>query len=174
MPTLRAKIEQGTSKLGKRVFRDEVFRPSLGFVGKFWQRFKLPIHFTKKGKTLYRYKPRGGDPGSGKAFVGSYQWRKLKGYANSEGVPSLQTTRPLVYTGASEQSGKRGKVTPRAQSSGAGYVEVTIPAPALNFTPGGINLRAEVTRVADGEEREMEALLARDCEKRTDRILAKA
>lgn len=175
MPLLTAKLDSGVKQIGKQAMRT-VLRESLRVSGRYWQRYMLPGHFTRAAYNTYGYTPRSGDPGSGHAFLGSYQWKKLQGYKNSEGLASTHSTRPLVYTGRSEQSGKRGKVTPRAQSSGHGYVDISIPAPALNFKPAGskVDMRAEVTRVTPAEEKKLEEIMARDIEKRVERILARA
>lgn len=176
MALLSAKFDSGIKALGKGRFRDNAFRPSLRFVGLLYQRKYLPLKFTRAAYRRYNLSPRSGDPGSGHAFLGSYQWKKLNGFKNEEGLPSTRTTKPFVYTGRSEQSGKRGKVTARAASSGTGHVEITIPAPALNFRPEGskVNLGEEIRRVSQQEERELEEIMARDIEKRVNRILARA
>lgn len=175
MALLTAKLDSGIKQIGRQAMRTAL-REALGVVGSYWRRYYLPIHFTKAAIRRYNYAPRAGDPGSGRAFKGSYQWRKLKGYKNSEGIPSARTTRPLVYTGRSEQSAKRGTITPRAQSAERGYVDISIPAPALNFKPAGskVDMRAEVTAVTPAEEKKLEEILYRDIEKRITRILARS
>lgn len=174
MSLLTAKLDAGIKQIGRKAMRDAL-RDSLRIVGRYWQRYFLPIHFTKAAYKRYSYAPRAGDPGSGRAFRGSYQWRKLNGYKNRDGLPSARTTKPLVYTGRSMESGKRGTVVPAANSAERGYVEVTIPAPALNYQPPKFkgNMREEVKRVIPEEERKLEEIMLRDIDKRISRELAR-
>lgn len=176
MPELfKARLDIGIKQIGRKALR-VALRESLRFVGMFWRRTYLPIKFTRAAYRRYQYTPRGGDAGSGRAFLGSYQWKKLKGFKNDEGLASLKTTRPMVYTGRSERSGKRGQVIPRAQSAERGYVDITIPAPALNFKPAGsnVNMREEITRVTPEEWKKMEELMSRDIDKRITKALARS
>lgn len=175
MALFSAKLDKGIKQIGRKAMRDAL-RDSLRMVGRYWQRYFLPLHFTKAAYRRYGYTPRQGDPGSGRAFIGSYQWRKLKGFKNDEGIPSAKTTKPLVFTGRSMATGLRGNVTPRAQSAERGYVDITVPAPALNF-PGRnkkLNMREEVTAVTPAEEQKLQELMVRDIEKRITRTLARA
>lgn len=176
MPELfKAKLDFGIKQIGRKVMRTAL-RETLRFVGMFWRREFLPIKFTRAAYRRWNYTPRGGDAGSGRAFLGSYQWKKLNGFKNEEGLASLKTTRPMVYTGRSERSGKRGQVIPRAQSAERGYVDITIPAPALNFKPKGsnVNMRDEITRVTPAEEKKLEELMVRDIDKRITKALARS
>lgn len=171
----KAQLEAGIAQYGRKALRSAL-RDSLRVAGLYWRRIYLPIHFTRAAYRRYGYTPRLGDPGRGRAFKGSYQWKKLNQFKNEDGKPSKPTTRPLVYTGESEERSQRGQVIPRAQAADKGYVDITIPSPALNYQPPGFpgSMRKEVTTVIPEETAKLEAIMTRDLEKRLNRTFGRS
>lgn len=126
--------------------------------GDWWQKERLPLHFTVKGKSLYNYAPRQGEPGGkptaqfqvkrGGKFVTrrrrSYTFRKLQLYKR---LGFGKAPLPLVWSGKSRERSSTGRVT-----STSTRFRVTIPSPTLNRRP---EMRDEVTRVTDREAAKM-------------------
>lgn len=88
----------GLGAIGKREVND-IVRIAMRQLGEFWVEYMLPKHFSKAGAREYGYTPRKGEPGSGKAFKGSYTYRKLKKFDHAL---------PLVYTGEARKEIMQG------------------------------------------------------------------
>ena len=125
-----------------------------------WHRHALPKHFTRAGAKAYGYAPRAGEPGNTRrgGFKRSYTGRKLA---------KMGHTRPLVYSGMSEQLTRMRDV--RATSKSA---RVIIHAPGFNrrHPKSRADMRAEVTeqtqadidRAAGAFDRELQTQIDRD------------
>lgn len=101
---------------------------SFAAIGRYWHESFRPNHFTTAGKTIYGYRPR----------TKEYEIRKAKEYGHRL---------PLVYTGTSQALSRIQDV--RATRN---RVRVVLNTPALNFKPGGHDLRGEMTRITKREE----------------------
>lgn len=115
--------------------------------GRTWHREYRPKHFTTAGAREYGYVPRSK----------GYMLRKAKGYVAREkkGGPGILMSghqRPLVWTGISEKAAERLSLKSTSQG-----VTVHVPAPRLNWRPGGgtMNLADEMTRISEGEGRDI-------------------
>jgi hypothetical protein len=98
---------------------NNITRANLQSMGNEWLERYLGIHFTHRATRLYGYGPRKGEPGSGKAFKGSYTARKLKEFGH---------TKPLVKTGEGMRLAENSPV--KATASGRGQnasVRVHLP-----------------------------------------------
>lgn len=139
---------------------NQILKEGYRLIGIYWQKHLLPKHFTHAGAREYGYTPRKGEAGSGRKFRGSYTFKKLQRQGH---------TKPLVYTGASEQAAKGGRVTSTSKG-----VRVTVPARALNFKPprSNINMRQEVTRISDAEAETLTRLLGKFVERRLNQLPA--
>ena len=131
-----------------------ITRSALGDVGRaavrrpallWWRKF-LPIHFTNRASNRYGYAPRSGEPGSGRAFRGSYSEAKLK-RKKIAGVQAIGEVKPLVWSGRSrERATSSPNIETVAQNFRSFEARVILDVPALNFKP---RLREEL--IADYE-----------------------
>jgi hypothetical protein len=137
-----------TPKLAARE-ANNINRDAAAEVALTWHDRYVRKHFTNAGATEYRYTPRAGERGSGKAFRKSYTGKKLlsKGH-----------TRPLVFSGESyvRVLGSRTNITSTARR-GEAQARLRMNAPALNFKNprSSIDMRDELTRVSDPEQDEL-------------------
>lgn len=136
-----------------RKLLNDILRGSWLRVGVFWHRKLRPKHFTHRGAREYGYKPRGGQAGSGRKFIGSYTARKLrlKGH-----------TRPLEFTGRSRKLTEIRDVRPTAKG-----VRVVLHANTFNLraSVNAPHMREEIARVSTTEQRWIERLLGRFVER---------
>lgn len=150
-------------------------RESIAAAGERWRREYLPIHFTKRATRRYGYTPRGGQPGSGRAFRKSYSWHKLKRGQNGQGVKAIGEVKPLVWSGESRGRARhQSRIKATATSSKAKAV-VTIPAPALNFRgPGSkADMLKEIRTVIPEETRALATTFVRAVDGRLSRYFAR-
>jgi hypothetical protein len=129
----------------------KICQPGWQETGEYWHAHYRAKHFTAAGAREYGYASRGGEnlPHSEKQFRRSYTGRKLKLYGH---------TKPLVYTGTSEALTRQRDV--RATGK---LMRVVLHAPALNFKNAWMkcDMRAEMTRVSDAEQRQLVRVLDR-------------
>lgn len=132
-----------------RKLMNDILRGAWFLIGVHWHKKMRPKHFTHRGAREYGYKPRGGQPGSGRKFTGSYTSRKLrlKGH-----------TRPLEFTGQSRKLTEIRDV--RATPKG---VRIVMAANTFNRrrSVNSPHMREEMTTVSAAEQREIEKLLGR-------------
>lgn len=171
MSTTVTITRKGHEASGRKEQRDAL-RDSLEFIGQRHHRLYKMQKFKDSATSRYQLKPRGGEPGSGQQFKGSYTEAKLKRKINGQGVRAIGETKPFVWGGGTRQSAQASnKVEAKARSADRGSCHVVIVAPALNFTPKGgrIKPREEFERIAETERKsqEVEGL------KRYDRTLAR-
>lgn len=133
----------GASKLKDSVV-NEIIRESLRDVGEYWHEHMLPKHFTKAGAREYGYTPRRGEPGSGRAFKGSYTAHKLKKKGHAL---------PLVYSGETRQRLLSTKsIEARTVRRGArAHVTIRLNAPQLNQNSSKVKKHEEIRKVSHGE-----------------------
>lgn len=150
-------IEAQVTRLGALALKSPkvvaiVKRTNLTYPLSWFQRYLL-LHFTQRGATRYGYTPRAGQPGSGKAWRGSYTYRKLKKFHH---------TRPLENTG----QGKAQAVGNRKATSTRNSAKAIMPARVFNFrNPASkVDMRKELTTVLDSEQTILEA----DAQKKAD------
>lgn len=139
--------------------RNDSLRDGLAAMGLRHRRRNLPVHFTKRGYSLYGYAKRHGDSGGnlrGRAFRSTYQGRKLRLFGH---------TLPLVYTGELRRLTLYGlpRVTATARS-GVGKVLIHLPAKA-NFRRGDISPLRELQAVAGMELVDLEKFLVPELER---------
>lgn len=148
----------GIEKLGIRKLNG-IIRESLRDVGDYWHDNMLRKHFTKAGAREYQYTPRQGEPGSGRAFKGSYVSRKIKTQGHSL---------PLVWSGETRDQLLRTKsIEARCSQRGErAYVIVRLNAPQLNRNNSKIKKHEEIRRVSQPELRELEGVLVRQLDSR--------
>lgn len=95
---------------------NECVRESLASVGDKWRSDYQPGHFGAGAAAKYGYKPRRGEPGSGRPFRGSYAARKSrKGKRNN----------PLEFTGQSRRETESTRRIKATATKGAGTVRIT-------------------------------------------------
>lgn len=128
-----------TGQLAQRAL-NTIRRETLHAGGEYWHHEIRPRHFTNAGSREYNYAPRSGEPGSGRAFKGSYTHRKLREFGH---------TRPLERTGESKAATARATIKATATAKGA-RVLVRMRAPKLNYKnpKSRIDARAELVRVS--------------------------
>lgn len=144
-------------------------------IGNSWQKKVLPGHFTMAAKEKYDYADRQGDDDSKLREKATAILQRSQALARRRGRKTNRTSAtalkeakrrsyvgrkrsirghnlPLVWSGFSRNAALSRNV--RATSS---LTRVVIKAPALNFrTPGGPNMREEVTSVIPSEEKVIE------------------
>ena len=119
-----------------------------------WLARFLPIHFTKRGATIYKYQPRAGEKGSNRPFKGSYTQRKLRRRGH---------TRPLEDTGR----GKSDAFSNQRVTSTRKRASAVMRAPVFNFRP---HMVREITTVLESENDQLD----HDATKKTDAELRRA
>lgn len=141
----------GIAKLKQRDV-NAIVRDSLKAMGEYWIDTMLPKHFTKAGAREYRYAPRKGEPGSGKAFKGSYTQRKLKMHKHA---------RPLVWSGQTEQTAKTQSHAKGTATKTSAKCTITIVAPTLNYRSANskVDMRDEIKRVSPRELQKLSRML---------------
>lgn len=148
-----------TPKVAKRRLND-MHRAAMHEQGVYWRDHFRAKHFTQAGATEYGYTPRQGDRGrpGRHGFNRSYQGRKLRTKGH---------TRPLVFTGESEEATRNPRIEATAKRGGA-RVSVKMRAYKLNFRYAGspIDMRAELETVSAKETREMAGVLREDLAQR--------
>lgn len=120
---------------------NDAARETMLEAGELWHRDIRPKHFRNSATSEYGYAPRSGERGSNRPFKGSYTEGKLRKYGH---------TRPMVYSGESEEDTERN-VTFKATATGKqSRVKVRMNARKLNFKNprSRIDLRAELVRVS--------------------------
>ena len=112
---------------------NRIVKKSLRFALLTWRRTILPQHFTVAGARKYGFR------------------RRTRKYLEAK-MRKRGHVRPLVSSGESERRSRRSRITTTAFKGVA-----TINAPALNFRPKGgrIDMRDEVTRLTQQDERKM-------------------
>ena len=152
-------VEEGVLLARPKDQRDAL-RAAMQAVGDTWDyRYKM-LKFRDLAVRRYGLAPRRGEPGSGRAFKGSYAEAKLKRRANGQNVRSIGESKPFVWSGNSrERAQHNARVKATAASSTRGECQNIIDVPTLNLTPEGgrINLREEFERVTDDERAACEA-----------------
>ena len=131
----------------QRAAFNKLLKEAYRLLGIHWHTKLRRKHFTHAGAREYQYLPRKGEPGSGRAFKGSYTARKLK---------TQHHTLPLVFTGESRQLTQRQDV--RSTSKGS---RVVIRANKFNFRhkASKIRMREEMTRLSDKDKALLTVLL---------------
>lgn len=133
----------GPKDAWKKSAYNRLLRDVMEFVGTYWHRQFMPIHFTLAAYRRYNYTPRAGETGDprgnkwmGKRFWSSYTGRKVKVHKHRK---------PLVLTGESEQSAKTN-FTIRATRK---VVRVSMRTPRLNYRPrnSAVNMANELRTV---------------------------
>ena len=150
----------GVAGIGRRALQ-AVGRAAMITTATFWQTKFLPLHFTRRAFRLYGYKPRSGDPGSGKPFKGSYAESKVRRKANGEGVRAIGENKPFVFSGRSrDQAVNQSNVTATARNYQTYEGRVAIPANTLNFLRGRIDAAKEIRATNPNEEQQLERVFA--------------
>lgn len=96
-----------------------------------------PAHFVPGAASRYRYRGR----------AKKYRQRK-KALVKAGKLPGPAV--PLVYTGRSRDRVQLTRIAPTSRK-----LRLYIPTPALNFKPGGHDLRGELLRVTNADQRKM-------------------
>ena len=112
-------------------------------IGTLWHRTMRPKHFTKAGAREYQYKPRGGEPGGGEQFKGSYLERKLRVMGHAL---------PLVWSGESRSLTRLRDVRSTSKSA-----RVVMRANKLNFraSPNAPDMREELRTISSSEQQRL-------------------
>jgi hypothetical protein len=164
MPLKIIVTRRGVEALTTRQQRD-CLRESMRVIAEGWHdNYKL-LKFAKSAMRRYNLTPRSGDPGSGRAFRGSYQWAKLKRRKNGDGAQAIGEVKPFVWSGRSRTLAMASrKVVATAKSSTRARSEAVINAPALNFKnpKSKVNAREEMERVIPAETAVLEGDGARE------------
>jgi len=147
----------GSQNMRQREWNN-VVREAWRQVGLYWVNTYRPKHFTVAGAKEYGYDPRKGERGNlgPKGFKRSYTGRKLAKWGH---------TRPLVWSGRSEQATRAARIHATATRNKSG-VEIFMNAPTLNLKNphSQINMRAEMTRISPRETVELVRLHRRTSE----------
>lgn len=137
--------------------RNAALRKAFSFIGESWHnRFKME-KFKDSATRKYGLSPRSGEPGSGRAFKGSYTQRKLRRGSNGQ-TNAIGETKPFVWSGLSRNNARASRKVVAKAVRGYGSADCIINAPTLNLRPKGgrINLREEFERVTEEERRTLE------------------
>ena len=112
---------------------NRIVRNSLRLALQEWRRSILPVHFTAAGARKYGFRAR----------TRKYRERKQREKGHS---------RPMVWSGESEERSRRARIT---TTSRRGFA--TVNAPTLNLRPKGgrIDMRDELSRLTQQDERTM-------------------
>lgn len=147
--------------------RRDALRDAFAYIAGLWDKLFKMKRFLAGAQRRYNLTPRRGQPGSGRAFKGSYTEAKLKRRVNGDGVRAIGETKSFVWSGAvrSKVQGQR-KIVAKAASHTRAYAENIFDVPTLNLTPKGgrIKLREEFQRVIEEERRLLEGLGAQHYE----------
>ena len=132
------KYRGATPKIALRK-RNEVYKHGIQVTLHHWHTHFRLKHFTNAASREYAYTPRKGEPGSGRAWKGSYTAKKLK---------KVGHTRPLEYSGESKH--RTSSATIKATSKGGRCV---LNVPALNFKhpKSSVLAREELVRISPAE-----------------------
>lgn len=137
----------------------DALRDGTRAAGHHFKQEMLPVRFTKRAIKLLGYSPRSGDPGSGRAFRGSYQWKKLKRFKNGQGIRAAGEVKPFVWSGETRGNAKsRSRVKAIANSATKGRFEVIAPVQRINHHPKYLE---EFKRIAASEEKRLSNIFAR-------------
>lgn len=171
MATTITIIREGYETVGRKE-RGDAMRASMRFIGdRHHQRYK-PLKFKDSATKRYGLKPRGGEPGSGTKYQGSYTEAKARRGVNGQKRRAIGETKPFVWSGGSRASAAASRKVVAKATSTRGSSEVVINVPIFNI--GGsskrINLNEEFRRVAETERKEQETAGA----KKYDRELSRA
>lgn len=154
----------GVAGIGRRQLQ-EIGRLAIGAVGLYWWKNYLPIHFTRRALRRYHYRPREGDPGSGRPFKGSYSEAKTKHAENGQKVRAIGENKPYVWSGRSRS---QATASPHIVTVAPNYktyrAEVRIPTNTLNYLRGRINADEELRRTTPDEDRQHERVFADEYE----------
>lgn len=156
-------------KVSASVYRDAL-RDGLKAVALYLRQEVFPVRFTKRGATMLGYTPRSGEPGSGRAFRGSYTWKKLKRYENGDGVRAIGETKPFVWSGAARRQSRSARLEARSPGAGKGHAKATFGPTQMNRKP---KLLEEFQGLAAQEFARAEKILARWMDRSLDRRLAR-
>jgi len=133
-----------------------VIRETLGDLAAYWHEHMRAKHFTVAGAREYGYLPRRGERGNMPriGFKRSYTGRKLK---------AMGHTRPLVYTGESEEMTRIRDIRVHGKTA-----TVVLHAPKLNWRNrySQIHMWEEMTTVSEPELQELSRLFGRVMEMR--------
>lgn len=148
----------GVSGISRRLLQS-VGRAAAFATALYWAQNYLPIHFTKRAIRRYGYAPRSGEPGSGKAFKGSYSEAKLKRRSNGDGVQAIGEVKPFVWSGRSREKALSGaNVTAVARNYQSYEGRIAIPTDTLNYLRGRINADVELRAVSREEAAQLEVI----------------
>ena len=158
MAFFQVDVQQQNTIAASPADRNRAMKTAFERIGQAWHHKYKMLKFTDGAARRYGLTPRKGEPGSGRAFRGSYTEAKLKRHRNGRGAQAIGETKPFVWEGRSRNDAKAStKVIARAKR-GFGSADCIINAPALNLKPksGRINVREEFERVTAEEVRDLE------------------
>lgn len=157
-------------KIPARLWQDAL-RVGARAMGQHFKRFMLPLRFTKRGATRLKYAPRSGEPGSGRAFRGSYTWKKMRRHENGQGVRAIGETKPFVWSGRARNAARNSsRVQVASPGRGRAWAHVAFGPTEIQRNPKYL---PEIKRVAAVEERELGEVLAKAADKHIQRRLAR-
>lgn len=133
----------GVAKIGKRQIND-IVRDALAELGHYWVDNMLPKHFSKAGARDYEYTPRKGEPGSERAFKGSYTARKLR---------QKKHTLPLVWSGEARTEIMQGARVNATVAGDRATVRIALNSRKLNWRHPNSKVRMndEIKKVSAAE-----------------------
>ena len=138
---------------GVRALDKQAYRTMMKDVNAFfvmdWHETLRPKHFTPEGARAYRYAPRK----TKRITEGTVRLDHKK-------RPLAPNGNPLVWSGRSRALSRQRRIVATHK-----YARVVMPVRALNFKPGGIDMRAEFT-VVTKEEFSKQEVKARQRQKR--------
>lgn len=145
---------------GEQHLVNQVVRESLRAMGLEWREEYLPLHFTYRAKTRYKYTPRKGERGSDSniPFSKTYTGKKLREKSH---------TLPLVYSGATRDEALASRAAKARATSKRAYVELPLPVGLNRRHPKSkVKMREEVEDVIRVEIRALEKLLGEEVDRR--------
>jgi len=146
----------------------EIGRAAMNKVGHAWWKLFLPIHFTRRAMQRYGYRPRVGDPGSGRPFKGSYAEAKVKRRENGQGVRAIGENKPFVWSGNSRaQALSQPNINAVRENYRSYRADVFINAPTLNFVR---DASKEIRATVAEEEQALERIFADEFELQLNRV----
>jgi hypothetical protein len=126
---LTIKFKATMPKTLKRRTWNRILKASWLDTGRFWHRYILPKHFTRRGAREYRYKDR----------TKGHEKRKARKYGHR---------RPLVFTGRMERQAKGVRDVRSTSKSGKVYLHLP---PYVKYRPHGAmspNMRGELSKLS--------------------------
>jgi hypothetical protein len=152
--------------------RRDALRNAFAYIAGLWDKLFKMKRFEYGARRRYKLLPRSGEPGSGKAFRGSYTEAKLKRRKNGAGIQAIGETKAFVWSGDSRNKARQQRnIVAKAASHTRAYAENIFNIPTLNLRPEGgqIHLRDEFQIVIEEERKLLEGLGAMHYENNVNR-----